>query len=102
MDALTGRETDVMPTDVNCLVMRTDQMHLNAPQCLIIKGVMLKSVGIKVGPHQIIHTLQDVAIKSRCHARGIVISRLQSFGGFVQINADQHAAIRSNQARRLL
>jgi len=42
MYALTGRETDVMPTDVNGLLMPTDQMHLNAPQRLIIKGVMLK------------------------------------------------------------
>ena len=91
-----------MPTDVNGLLMRTDQMHLNAPQRLIIKGVMLKSVGIKVGPHQVIHALQDVAIKSRCHARGIVVSSLQSIGGFVQINADQHAASRSNQAHRLI
>jgi hypothetical protein len=56
MYALTGREIDVMPTDVNGLLMRTDQMHLNAPQCFIIKGVMLKSVGIKVGSYQIIHT----------------------------------------------
>ena len=102
MDALTGCEIDVMPTDVNGLVLRTDQMHLNAPQRLIIKGVMLKSVGIKVGPHQVIHALQDVAIKSRCHARGIVISRLQSIGGFVKVNTDQHAAIRSNEAHRLL
>ena len=53
--ALTGREIDVMPTDVNGLVMRTDQMHLDAPQRFIIKGVMLKSVGIKISSYQIIH-----------------------------------------------
>ena len=102
MYTLTGREIDVMPTDVNGLFMRTDQMHLDAPPCFIIKGVMLKSVGIKVGSYQIIHTPQDVAIKPRCHARGIVVGRLQPIGGFVQINADQHAAIRSNQGHRLL
>jgi len=102
MYALTGCETDVMPTDVNGLVLRTDQMHLDTPQRLMIKSVMLKSVGIKVGSHQIIHTLQDVAIKSRCHTRGIVVGRLQSIGSFVKVNTDQHAAIRSNQARRLL
>ena len=101
MYALTGREIDVMPTDVNCLVMRTDQMHLNAPQCLIIKGVMLKSVGIKAGSHQIIHTLQDVAIKSRCHPLSIVLGRLQPIRSFVQVNADEHAAIRSNETHRL-
>ena len=56
MYALTGREIDGMPTDVNGLVMRTDQMHLDAPQRFIIKGVMPKGVGIKVGSHQIIHT----------------------------------------------
>ena len=56
MYALTGREIDVMPTDVNCLVMRTDQMHLDAPQRFIIKGVMPKGVGIEVGSYQIIHT----------------------------------------------
>ena len=55
MYALTGHEIDVMPTDVNGLVMRTDQMHLDAPQRFIIKGVMLKSVGIKISSYQIIH-----------------------------------------------
>ena len=102
MYALTGCEIDVMPSDVNGLLMRTDQMHLDAPQRLIIKSVMLKGVGIKVGSHQIIHTLQDVAIKSRRHTRGIVVGRLESIGGFVQVNADQHAAIRSNEAHCLL
>ena len=102
MYALTGCEIDVMPTDVNGLVLRTDQMHLDAPQRLVIEGVMLKGIGIKIGPHQIIHTLQDVAIKSRCHTRGIVVGRLKSIGSFVKVNTDQHAAIRSNEAHRLL
>ena len=102
MYALAGREIDVMPTDVNGLVMRTNQMHLDAPQRFIIKGVMLKSVGVKIRSHQVIHTLQDVAIKSCCNARGIVVGRLQPIGGLVQVNADQHAAIRSNEAHRLL
>ena len=79
-----------------------DEMHLDAPGHRVVEGVVAEPVQVEVAAELAVDARQQVQIERRSHALGVVIGGVQDVRVFLQIDADQHGAARTDLAARHL
>lgn len=89
MDRLAVPEIEAMPIDSYPLVLAADQVHLNTPNFLVIKGMMGKRRRIEIGTQLTIDARQEIEIEGGGDAVGIVIGGIEYLRVFFQIDTNQ-------------
>ena len=102
MDRFAAIEREAVVADVDRVRLARDEMHLDAPGHRVVEGVVAEPVQVEVAAELAVDARQQVQIERRSHALGVVIGGVQDVRVFLQIDADQHGAARTDLAARHL
>src|SRR5258708_39356698 len=84
---LTLPEWDLDVTEVDRLIVFADQVHLDASSVFIVGRLMPKTLKVEIGAELPVNAGQQVEVERRRYPFGIIISRLNDIGVFLQVPA---------------
>src|SRR5258708_4132625 len=85
---LTLPEWDLDVTEVDRLIVFADQVHLDASSIFIVRRLMPKTLKVEIGAEFTVNAGQQVEVERRCYPFGIIISRLDDIGVFLEVHAN--------------
>ena len=92
-DRLACEKLEGMRSDLNRLPALTDKTQIDAMMVLIVKCPMRESLHAEIGAQLAIDSREQIQIELRSNSQCIVVGRFDDRHIFLQIDADEQAAI---------
>ena len=96
MDGFVRDELKLLPANGHPLRHPGYQVHLNPVHFFIEERAVTKIVRIDISPKLILDAMQQIQIKRRRIALGVIIGRVENGFVFLQIDPDEKASIGSD------
>src|SRR5581483_5030295 len=107
-DRLAGSEWYPAAADLDALLLRADEMHLDAPVARVVDGPVLERREVEAGTELAIDARKQVEVEGGRHAGAVVVGTHQLARVLLEVDADhesaagrQHGAEDAQEARRL-
>src|SRR4051812_22388703 len=92
-DLFTVAEPEFAPAHLHGLLAVTQQMHFDAPFVFVVNRAMFPARQIEIGSKLTVRSNEQIQIERRRHPGAVIVSRFNDIAGFLQIDADNEAAI---------
>ena len=99
MDQLTRTEMDGCAGDPGFLVSQAANVDFDPPFGFVIEGDVLEPVDVEIAVELAIDALEQIEVELRRHPGPIVVGGIEDLRVLFQIDADQHLAAVSENAR---
>ena len=97
-DRFAGVKLDGLVADVYGLVALADQLHLDASGSGVPDGAVFEVGEVEVGGELAVEAGQQIQVKCRGDAFGVVVGAQEHVGVLAQVDADEQAALGAHEA----